>query len=239
MAFDREAAKAEGYSDDEINAYLQAEAEKNKQATPVTADPGEPPAPVTKFEPVGSSAASVGTSAGLAVAPYALPAAGAAAAAIGGNKLYGAWSDSAKAAQALADAKLASEQGIANRAAMKAGGGAPQMRPVAPTGTPTYNVPTSNVPQIRAPLPTAAPVAPTAGAPMAGPVAPTGMPAPAQAPSVMAQLRSFAANKILPMAGNVARGSVAPAMLFHSGELNANEDEELRRRRMMQPTITR
>ena len=246
MAFDREAAKAEGYSDDEINAYLQAEAEKKKQPTAPVVDVGEPPAPQTKIEPVGTSATSVATTGALAAAPYVLPAAGAAAAAVGGSKLYGAWNASAEAAKALADAKLASEQGIANRAQQKmAQQAGSAMRPINPAAT--YNVPTQNVPQMRAPLPTAAPVAPTAmpGMPSAGPVAPTampGMPAAAPAPSspsIMSRMRALAANKVLQGAGNLAKGSVGPGMALYSGELNANEDEELRKRRMMQPTISR
>jgi len=244
MAFDREAAKAEGYSDDEINAYLQAEAEKNKQTAPVV-DVGEPPAPQTKINPVGTSAEAMGTTAGLAVAPYVLPAAGAAAAAVGGSKLYGAWNSSAEAAKALADAKLASEQGIANRAQQKmAQQAGSAMRPISPTAT--YNVPTQNVPQMRAPLPTA-PVAPQPmpGMPSAGPVAPTpmpGVPAAAPAPNasgIMAQLRALAANKILPAAGNIARGSVGPAMAMYSGELMPGEQAELERRRKMGATISR
>lgn len=232
MAFDREAAKAEGYSDDEINAYLQAEAEKKKQPTAPVVDVGEPPAPQTKIEPVGTSATSVATTGALAAAPYVLPAAGAAAAAVGGSKLYGAWNASAEAAKALADAKLASEQGIANRAQQKmAQQAGSAMRPINPAAT--YNVPTQNVPQMRAPLPTAAPVAPTAM-----PGMPAAAPAPSS-PSIMSRMRALAANKVLQGAGNLAKGSVGPGMALYSGELNANEDEELRKRRMMQPTISR
>jgi hypothetical protein len=62
---------------------------------------------------------------------------------------------------------------------------------------------------------------------------------PAQAPSITAQIRQLAANKVLPMMGNVAKGSVGPGMALYSGGLNTNEEEELRRRRMMPPTITR
>jgi len=246
MAFDREAAKAEGYSDDEINAYLQAEAEKKKQPTAPVVDVGEPPAPQTKINEVGTSAEAIGTTAGLAVAPYVLPAAGAAAAAVGGSKLYGAWNASAEAAKALADAKLASEQGIAQRNAQKmAQQAGSAMRPINPSAT--YNVPTQNVPQMRAPLPTVAPVAPTAmpGVPSAGPVAPTampGMPAAAPAPSspsIMSRMRALAANKVLQGAGNLAKGSIGPGMAMYSGGLNTNEEEELRKRRMMQPTIDR
>ena len=245
MAFDREAALAEGYSEDEINAFMQAEAAKKKE-TPVTADPGEPPAPQTKIEPVGTSAASVGTTGALAVAPYVVPAA------IGAGGLYGAgvakqafdaYREGTAAKQAHTDLQYKKMEAAANRAA----GNMPaqQMRPVSPTAT--YNVPTQNVPQMRAPLPTAAPVAPQPmpGMPSAGPVAPTPMPgvpaaAPApNAPGIMAQLRALAANKILPAAGNIARGSVGPAMAMYSGELNPNEQAELERRRKMGATISR
>lgn len=267
MAFDREAAKAEGYSDDEINAYLQAEAEKQKQTAP-TVDVGEPPAPQTKIEPVGSSAASVGTSAGLAVAPYAIPLAGAAAAGLGGSKLYSGWREGVNAANEMS---RVSAQNAATHAATQemktlrqiAQGSGPEAdaarqrltqliqsrggAPIPSAGPVNPNMPQAGqqaFQQMGQQLAGKPPVAPVAPTPMQGvapgPVAPTGMPAPtAQAPGVMAQLRAFAANKILPAAGNMARGSVGPAMLFHSGALNANEEEELRKRRMMQPTITR
>jgi hypothetical protein len=98
MAFDREAAKADGYTDDEINAYLQAEAEKNKE-TPVTVDPGEPPAPTTVIKPVEPTASSVATTAGIGLAPYVVPAAGVAAAALGGGKVYQGWKEGVDAAR--------------------------------------------------------------------------------------------------------------------------------------------
>ena len=90
------------------------------------------------------------------------------------------------------------------------------------------------------------PVAPTPGAyagatptTAVGPVSPAGM-APVQAsPSIMDRMRALAANKVLQGAGNLARGSVGPGMAMYSGGLNTNEEEELRRRRMMPPTITR
>jgi len=245
MAFDREAAKAEGYSDDEINAYLQAEAEKNKQTAPAV-DVGEPPAPQTKIEPVGTSAASVATTGALAAAPYI------GTAALGAGGLYGAglakqafdaYREGTAAKQAHTDLQYKKMEAAANRAA----GNMPaqQMRPVSPTAT--YNVPTQNVPQMRAPLPTAAPVAPQPmpGVPSAGPVAPTAMPgmptaAPAQtSPSIMNRMRALAANKVLQGAGSLAKGSVGPGMALYSGSLNTGEEEELRRRRMMPPTISR
>jgi len=97
MAFDREAAKAEGYSDDEINAYLQAEAEKKKQTAPAV-DVGEPPAPQTKIDTVGTSPEAMATTAGIGLAPYAVPAAGVAAAALGGGKVYQGWKSGVDAA---------------------------------------------------------------------------------------------------------------------------------------------
>jgi len=235
MAFDREAAKAEGYSDDEINAYLQAEAEKQKQATPVTADPGEPPAPQTKFEPVGSSPASVATSTGLAVAPYALPAAGAAAAALGGGKLYSGWRAGVDAANEMSRVSATNAATHAATQEMKT------LRQIAQGTGPEAEAARQRLTQLiqsrgGAPIPSGpvaptAPVAPTGGAPV-GPVAPVGAAAPAQTPGVMAQLRAFAANKVLPMAGNIARGSVGPAMLFHSGDLGPQVPQSGRMRGM-------
>lgn len=98
MAFNREAALAEGYSEDEINAYMQAEAQKQKQPAPAVVDVGEPPAPTTKIGTIESSPAAMATTAALAVAPYALPAAAAGAAALGGSKLYSGWKSGVDAA---------------------------------------------------------------------------------------------------------------------------------------------
>jgi hypothetical protein len=196
MAFDREAAKAAGYTDDEINAYLQAEAKKAKAPTPVTTDVGEPPAPTTQITPVETSAGSAVTQAGLAAAPYAVPAIGAAAAGLYGNKLYNAWDASAKAAQALADAKLASEAGIAERAAQRAG---QAVRPVVPTAP-------------AAP----APVAPTA--PMPAPAAAAGA-APQEA-GILSRasdiVRRLALDKVAP---GLARASVGAGLMAYSPEL--------------------
>jgi hypothetical protein len=90
MAFDRQAAKDAGYTDDEINAFLQAKPE-TKTITPVApgseVDPGEPPPPpdadTYKQAGEGNFMPAIGTAAA-AVAPYALPAAAA------GVGLYGA-----------------------------------------------------------------------------------------------------------------------------------------------------
>lgn len=197
MAFDREAAKAEGYTDDEINAYLQAEAEKAKQPAPPATDVGEPPAPQTKIDTVGTSPEAVATSAGLAVAPYVLPAAAAGAAALGGSKLYGSWKAGTQAAENLAAAKLASEAGIADREFVRQG-----------VMTPQEALDRQNVRDqaLRAgkPVPTmAGPVAPQ-GAPVAGPVAPTPQ---AQPASMTSRVQAAAANKIQNLPGANMMGS--------------------------------
>lgn len=84
MAFNREAALAEGYTEDEINAYLQGEAEKKKQPAPPVVDVGEPPAPVTKINTVEPTATAAATTGAMAVAPYV------GTAALGAGGLYGA-----------------------------------------------------------------------------------------------------------------------------------------------------
>lgn len=213
MAFDREAAKAAGYSDDEINAYMQAEAEKNKTEAPapVVADIGEPPAPTTTVKPIESTAASVTTTGAMAAAPYVVPAAGAAAAALGGKALYNRWDQSAKAAQALADAKLASEQGIAQRfeqrLAQQAGQAA---RPVAPSQLlDQFGRPMTSAP---------GPVAPQA---MAAPAAPA---APAQAqPSLLDKttnmIRQMAASKVF---NTMAKGGIGLAAAVTPGNVGQN-----------------
>jgi hypothetical protein len=216
MAFDREAAKAEGYTDDEINAYQQAEAAKNNQ-TPVAADPGEPPAPTTVINPVGTSAAAMGTSAGLAIAPYAATAAGALGAGVGASRLYSGWKEGVNAANKMS---AVSEANAATHAATQEMKTLQQIaRGVGPEADAAKSRLTQLIQSRAAPVPTA-PIAPTGGMP-SGPVMPTGVPAavPNAAPSVMNQLKSFAANKVLPMANSFAKGSVLSGLATYSPEL--------------------
>lgn len=218
MAFDREAAKAAGYSDEEINAFLQANPKIEKEKATEKVPVGEPPAPTTVIPEVETGLASAVTTAGLAAAPYVIPAAGAAAAAAGGGKLYGAWKASADAAQALADAKMASEQGIAQRAAQRAGQATQAVRP---GPTPTYNVPTQNVPQVTRP---AVPMGGGAPAPVAPQAAPAMPAAPqAQAPSMMdkttSMIRQLAANKVI---SNLAKGGMGVAAAVTPGNVGQN-----------------
>lgn len=80
MAFDIQAAKQAGYTDEEINAYLQAKPE-TKTIAPVApgseVDPGEPPPPPSpegfKQAGEGNYLPAIGTAAA-AAAPYAVPA---------------------------------------------------------------------------------------------------------------------------------------------------------------------
>jgi hypothetical protein len=52
-------------------------------------------------------------------------------------------------------------------------------------------------------------------------------------------VQKLALDKVMQSAGGMLRGSVGPGMALYSGGLNTNEEEELRRRRAMPPTITR
>lgn len=53
------------------------------------------------------------------------------------------------------------------------------------------------------------------------------------------KMREIASQKVMQNAGMLGKASVGLGALTYSGGLNTGEDEELRRRRMMAPTITR
>jgi hypothetical protein len=191
MAFNREAALAEGYTEDEINAYLQAEAEKQKQPAPPVVDVGDPPAPSTKINTVGTSAEAVGTTAGLGLAPYALPAAAAGAAALGGSKLYSGWKSGVDAANEYNRVTAANAQTHAATQELKT------LRQIAQGTGPEADAAKQRIQQIIQNRP--GPVAPTAmpgNAPVAGPVAPQAQPA-----SMASRVQAAAANKIQNLPG--------------------------------------
>lgn len=137
MAFDREAAKADGYTDEEIDQYL---ATKDQ--------PLPPEQPRDRSEEQLGTAQAVGTGALTAVAPYAL---GVPAAAVG-YKMYSAANNATDAAKALADAKMASEQGIAQRAAAR-GLTPPPAAPAVPTQAPVQTAPVQTTPTAPAQAP--------------------------------------------------------------------------------------
>lgn len=155
-----DAARAEGYTDEEINNYLGLRtAQTNAQVQGQTPPPEvQPQAEISS----GPGAAEVGAIAGGLGAQYALPAAGLGAAALGGGKLYGAWRQSAEAAKNLAEAKMASEKGIMERAAAKAAGRAPMPAggPIAPGAAPQIINPATGQPFAAAPAAAPAQAAP-------------------------------------------------------------------------------
>lgn len=238
-------AKAAGYSEEEINAALGIES-KPAQATL----PQGPVVPILSAEEkaafkqadqqVEDRNTGENISTGLVGAGVGAAAVGVPAALYYGGKavLNPAVRAGTQLAQrgvgALENANQiaqATEQRVAaNQAAKMAQVGRP-MGPVAPQVT--YNVPTQNVPQMRAPVPGQMPPAP---APAPTPVAAQGPVAPQ---NLQNQVRQVAASRILPAVGQLMRGANIAGAALYSGDLNANEQEELRRRRMMQPTIGR
>jgi hypothetical protein len=257
MAFDIQAAKAAGYTEEEINAYMQAKPE-TKTIAPVApgeeVDPGEPPPPPSAEGYTqageGNYLPALGTMAA-AAAPYAIPAVATGAGLYGASVAkqgFNAMKAAADARTAQATAQMATAQGLQQRAEQRM---AAQAARAVPTGPQILN---AGGQPMRAPVPTVAPPVPT--------VAPPAMtPTPAQ-PSVVqrgtelaAKMREFAAQRVMPAVGQAGqmagRGLAAVANspvtriggmamnAMYSGGLNTNEQAELERRRKMPPTITR
>jgi hypothetical protein len=215
MAIDREKARAAGYTDEEIDAY-----EASQTAQPAVGDQPPPPPPPSadQGQAGGTSMGEVGATMLAAAGPFGLGVATAAAAPLAykGGKML------------LQGAKQMVSPGSAMN---PIGGGGPRMPAMG--GGPT-----------QVPITT-------------GPVAPAGVSAPAPAaaaqPSVMQrgmdyarQMQKIAADKVMqgaraaaPVARAVAPAAAGLGALTFSGGLNAGEDEELRRRRMMAPTQSR
>ncbi len=220
MAIDREKARAAGYTDEEIDAY---EAAQTQQEPMGDQPPPPPPASADQGQAGGTSMGEVGATMLAAAGPFGLGVATAAAAPLAykGSKML------------VQGAKNMVRPGSAMN---PIGGGGPGLS--GGGGSPT-----------RVPI-TTGPVAPAA---------PAAAPAPAAAaqPNVMQrgmdyarQMQKIAADKVIqgaraaaPAMATAAR-AVGPAAaglgaLTFSGGLNAGEDEELRRRRMMAPTQSR
>ena len=222
MAFDIQAAKQAGYSDEEINAYLQAKPE-TKTIAPVApgqeVDSTEPPPPEGTVEYPSSFAPGLAT-AGLVAAGAAVPL----GIGYGFGKYGGRAMDMAR--NMLGAPSQIPVTGVPNPTAVNLGGGAPQQIQVPQSSGTRSPAMQSQMQNLRT-----APVAAAAPAP-----------APAPAPQMQAAksiVQKLALDKVMAGAGGMLRGSVGPGMALYSGGLNTNEQAELERRRKMAPTITR
>jgi hypothetical protein len=234
MSLDRQAAKAAGYTDAEIDAYEAEQKQKGAPATQVggTEPPPPPPPSATQNEASNVNYGELAATMGMAAAPYVLPTAGAAVAGGAGYGLYkfgkGVLESGRDISQAMRERTALDavrESRIANRPGM---GG--------PTPTPTG-------PQLVGP--SGQPLPASTPAPVSGPVAPNPT---ANQPSIAERVRQIAASKVQGMANysNPIASAIAPVaraasgiggMLYSPG-LNTGEAEQLaeyRRRTGQQP----
>jgi hypothetical protein len=226
MAIDREKARAAGYTDQEIDAY---EAAQTQQEPMGDQPPPPPPASADQGQVSGPGFGEMATTAAMAAAPYALPAVGLGAAGYGAMKI-GGWgrnlaqsaSDVASAMRERTNVEAAREARMANRPGF---GGAPRPTPGMPA--------------------TPGPVAPAAPAAAPTPAAAAQSTAMQRGLQYADKVRQLAMEKVMqtaqrtaPMARAAAPAAVGLGGLMYSGGLNTNEQEELRRRQMMPPTIT-
>ena len=120
--FDKEAARQAGYSDEEIQAFLQSNPKLTVETGPsAPAEQGEPPPPSTNITPIDKTAETAGIVAGgiAQAAPYALGA-------------YGTYKAGQKAVDLLSN--------LMNK------GATPPSGPVAPTPTPSAPVARAPIP---------------------------------------------------------------------------------------------
>jgi hypothetical protein len=220
MAIDRERARAAGYTDEEIDAY---EAAQTQQPPPGNQPPPPPPASADQGQAGGTSMGEVGATMLAAAGPFGLGVATAAAAPLiyRGGKM------------AVEGAKNLVRPGSAMN---PIGGGGPRM-PAMGGGAPTQ-VPISTGPVAPAPMPAAAPAAaPTAAAQPS--IVQRGTEYARQMQKIAAERVMQSARAAAPLARAAAPAAAGLGALTFSGGLNQGEDEELRRRRQMSPTITR
>jgi hypothetical protein len=233
MAFDRAAARAAGYSDEEINAYLQSQPAAQRNTGPVA--PGqedsvtEPPAPTTQVTPAGEGSIMPGlATAALGAAQLVGPAAAAAALGYGVSKYGGRAVDAAR--------NLMSGAGAARAMPPNA------MVTPGPASTPAPSATATRIPiTTTPPAPAASPIidaqgrpimrAPVTPAPAPGPM-PTGISAgprpfmPPQSPGIMqqgmdlaAKMREIAAQKVMQNAGTIAKGGAGLAAALTPGNI--------------------
>lgn len=195
MAFDRAAARAAGYSEEEINAFLQSQPADRSNTGPVA--PGqedsvtEPPPPTTVVTPPGEGSMMSGlATAGLGAAKMLGPAAGAAVVGYGLGRYGGRAADAVR--------NLVSGGPVApNNMVQPMTGNAP-----APSSSAT------RIPITTTPAPASSPILDAQGRPMMRPTAPApaapAAPAPAPAQQISnAQriIQSLALDKVLRGAG--------------------------------------
>ena len=215
----KQRARDEGYSEEEINAALGT----TSQAAGATTMPNAPIAPDPELDRSAEQNTVMGTGAALAAAGAAVPI----GIGIGLGKYGGRAMDMARNV-------------MSGTATPPPGspGGTPIGGTRVPISTPTVPaVPTA--PQMQ-PAPTTQ--AGRAYSPQAQQYLQSKTPVPTSPAPQMQAARSIvqklALDKVMQSAGGMLRGGVGPGMALYSGGLNTNEDEELRRRRAMAPTIT-
>lgn len=204
MAFDREAAKQAGYTDEEIDAFVRAtpaaQEPASKQA-PVRSSVEEPPPPTTVIPPTGTAAGAVGELGmigGLAAAPYAPHAIGA----LGAGAYVG---------KKIADAASLLKAAV------------PTTGPIAPTAAPVAAAPTAPV----------SPIVDASGRPFAAAPQTAARTAPQAAARTMAPVMDQATAIVRKLAlGKVLRGGVGPALATYSGELGPQTPQTGRMRGM-------
>jgi hypothetical protein len=150
MSLDRQAAKAAGYTDAEIDAYEAEQKQKGATATEMsgTEPPPPPPPSATQNQNTGVDYGELATTMGLAAAPYVLPAVGVGAAGYGALKVGGWGRNLAESARDISTAmrertavEAAREARMANRPGF--GGPGPQPAPAAGPVAPATGVGTA------------------------------------------------------------------------------------------------
>ena len=230
MSLDRQAAKAAGYTDAEIDAYEAEQKQKGASAAQVsgTEPPPPPPPSATQNQTNDVNYGELAATMGMAAAPYVLPTAGAAVAGGAGYGLYkfgkGVLESARDVSQAMRERTALDavrESRIANRPGM---GGMP--------------TPTPAGPQILGPSGQALPASAPTPQPVSGPVAPNPV---ASQPSIAERVRQIAMQRITPVAQAVApmaRAASGIGGMLYSPSLNTGEAEQLaeyRRRTGQQP----
>jgi hypothetical protein len=221
MAFNREQALASGYSEEEIDAYLQSQPRQD-QPRQATVSPDVPPPPTTQVSTpevtatgVAATMLPIGGQIIKTAADYALPAAGAYGLYKGGQAInlgreavqaMGAKTSAAEEANRIARMnaeRLMNRPGMGGPSMPTAAPAGPVAPPTAPGMAPSYaqpGTPVQSAAQMPRPMPT-------------GPAIPAGAPAPAMAPPAMAPaqtVQQMALSKLQQLGGMAQR--VAPTL---------------------------